>query len=475
MCSFLIYKKNKFNQELIKKCIDKLKLRGPDYTNIIEFGDYIFVHNLLHICGEITIQPFVYDNIVALFNGEIYNYKDFGNYKSDGCCLIPLYNQYGESFVTKLDGEFSIIIFDFNKQEILLSSDIFSTKPLWYSINNSINQTDILISSLPSTFNILDIKEYQKSRPNECIILDMNDFSLKKKINIYNFDLYQHKTNFDDWNNAFEQAILKRINNNKFKIGLCLSSGYDSGSIACVLEKYNIPFESYTMTANENIDILNQRISNKNDNYINYTYSISEKLYNKNKNSYQKNIENIIIDVTYGKYNLIDDWAGIGLYYLYTLSRKNNTFIFLSGTGGDEIFSDYGWKGENIKKCEPHKKKVDGGTFMGLFPEDLATIFPWFNFYTGLMEAFIAKEEYTGSLHGIENRYPFLDKNVVQEFLWLSVELKNNNYKSPLYNYMKINNYPFKENEKIGFKAKVTTDNISNNNKKLCYINLIKK
>ena len=91
---------------------------------------------------------------------------------------------------------------------------------------------------------------------------------------------------------------------------------------------------------------------------------------------------------------------------------------------------------------------------MGLFPEDLTTIFPWFNFYTGLMEAFIAKEEYTGSLHGIENRYPFLDKNVVQEFLWLTAELKNNNYKSPLYNYMKIHNYPFKENEKIGFKAK---------------------
>lgn len=472
MCSFLIYKKNKFNEELIKKCIEKLKLRGPDFTNIIEYGEYIFVHNLLHICGEITIQPFVDDNIIALFNGEIYNYKDFGEYKSDGCCLIPLYKEYGENFVTKLDGEFAIIIFDLNRQEILLSSDIFSTKPLWYSTN----QTDILISSLPSTFDILDIKDYKKSRPNECIIIDINNLSLKRTTSIYDFDLNQHKTDFNDWNIAFEKAILKRVNNNKFKIGLCLSSGYDSGSIACVLEKYNIPFESYTMTANENIDILNQRISNKNDNHINYTYSISDKLYNKNKISYQKNIENIIIDVTYGKYKLIDDWAGIGLYYLYTLSRKNNTFIFLSGTGGDEIFSDYGWKGENIKKCESHKKKVDGGTFMGLFPEDLTTIFPWFNFYTGLMEAFIAKEEYTGSLHGIENRYPFLDKNVVQEFLWLSFELKNNNYKSPLYNYMKINNYPFKENEKIGFKAKVTTDNIINKNKKiLCYNYLIKK
>ena len=257
MCSFLIYKKNKYNENDINKCIEKLKLRGPDKTNIIEVGDYIFVHNLLHVCGEITIQPFVDNNIVALFNGEIYNYKDFGDYKSDGYCLLPLYNQFGENFVKKLDGEFAIIIFDFNNNKIILSSDIFATKPLWYSIDN--NDNSILISSLPSTFNFLNIKNKIKSNPNECISFDMKTFEKNNKISVYDFDLTQHKNNFDDWNKAFENAILKRTQNDKFKIGLCLSSGYDSGSIACVLEKYNIPFESYTITATENLNILNKK------------------------------------------------------------------------------------------------------------------------------------------------------------------------------------------------------------------------
>ena len=114
---------------------------------------------------------------------------------------------------------------------------------------------------------------------------------------------------------------------------------------------------------------------------------------------------------------------------------------------------------------------------MGLFPDDLTNIFPWLNFYNGLMESFIAKEEYTGSLHAIENRYPFLDKYVVQEFLWLSAELKNIKYKSPLYNYMLINNYPFQENEKLGFKAKLIktqNDNIVNEIKNDNIINEIK-
>jgi len=33
------------------------------------------------------------------------------------------------------------------------------------------------------------------------------------------------------------------------------------------------------------------------------------------------------------------------------------------------------------------------------------------------MESYLAKEEYVGGAYGIESRYPFLDKKVVQEFL----------------------------------------------------------
>jgi hypothetical protein len=47
--------------------------------------------------------------------------------------------------------------------------------------------------------------------------------------------------------------------------------------------------------------------------------------------------------------------------------------------------------------------------------------------------------------------YPFLDKNVVQEFLWLDNSLKNKYYKSVLHYYLTINNFPFGTNEKFGF------------------------
>jgi hypothetical protein len=60
------------------------------------------------------------------------------------------------------------------------------------------------------------------------------------------------------------------------------------------------------------------------------------------------------------------------------------------------------------------------------------------------------KEECIAGSLGIETRYPFLDRKVVQEYLNLSPDLKNQAYKSPLKNYLFKNSYPFSE-EKIGF------------------------
>jgi asparagine synthetase B (glutamine-hydrolysing) len=68
---------------------------------------------------------------------------------------------------------------------------------------------------------------------------------------------------------------------------------------------------------------------------------------------------------------------------------------------------------------------------------------------------YISKEEHVAGMYGIETRYPFLDKDVVQEFLNLKCELKNKNYKSVLHEYLTKNNFPFLVNRKIGFQANV--------------------
>ena len=64
----------------------------------------------------------------------------------------------------------------------------------------------------------------------------------------------------------FENAIIKRTNHLQHPIFICLSSGYDSGAIACSLQKLNVPFDSYTIKAAENLKILRERMQYHTDN-----------------------------------------------------------------------------------------------------------------------------------------------------------------------------------------------------------------
>ena len=96
MCS--IYCSN-VKQENYDKINFYLKFRGPDYTNVIEHNGYTILHNLLSMTGDFTTQPFVSEDIVCLYNGEIYNFETFGDYKSDRECLIPLYREHGDKFI----------------------------------------------------------------------------------------------------------------------------------------------------------------------------------------------------------------------------------------------------------------------------------------------------------------------------------------------------------------------------------------
>lgn len=441
MCSFIFTNKEISDVDYVNFFN---KFRGPDNTNVFVKNGYSFLHNLLSITGEFKTQPFVQDNIICLYNGEIYNYKEFGDYNSDGECLIPLYIKDGYDFIKKLDGEFAITLVDFNKDIVIISTDTFKTKPIFYSLTDG-----IATSSYSDPLKKLGYANILKMDPNTTLIIDLKTRTLLEKRLVHNFDVSnQNKDTFEDWVSAFEKSIKKRTNGIREKIFIGLSGGYDSGAICCELLNQNVKFKSYTVIGTENSNILNQRFSllnnneqqslTKNTDEINVAYN------------YIKNNTETFKFVTYSNssdYNeywlsLIDDNGAKHLSHVCSNAIKDGKKILLSGQGADEIFSDYGFGGI---------KKYNHSNFGGLFPEDLKSVFPWPSFFNSSMESYLAKEEYVAGSYGIESRYPFLDLEVVQEFLWLKPELKNSHYKSVLYYYLKKYNFPFTENEKIGF------------------------
>ena len=402
MCGFLVYKHHGNNFYIQK--------RGQDFTSEVKRNGFTFVHNLLHITGEFTSQPYTEGNIVCLYNGEIYNHK---YYRSDGENLIPLYKKYGVEFPKYLDGEWAIALYDFSNKLALFATDLFATKPIWRNgLECASYESGVGGSKIPAnTIQVVHFDGREEFR------------------SIYQWDLHQYKENYDDWIMAFEKAVKKRAIKGCF---LGLSSGYDSGAIACELLKQKIDFRAYIIQGFEDREVLKQRMRLIPD----YEYFGSAEDFRQEQDWINTNVEDFKYKIPQ---SLKRDSASLGLSKICAVAHDEGKKVYLSGQGGDEIIADYALK--------PHLS-----TFKGVFPKKL---FLWNNFYDGCQYSYLGKEEYVAGSHAIETRYPFLDKDVVQEFLWLTPELKNKHYKAPIHEYLQKNNFPNSFSKKVGLRIRL--------------------
>lgn len=443
MCSIFTTNK-KISDELLHDHL--LERRGPDQTNIVKKDNFIFVHYLLSMTGKHTIQPIIDDNIVCLFNGEIYNYLENKHYESDVFKIIEEYKNSEEKFIKNLDGEFAIVLFDFVKNVCYFSTDIFGIKPLFISVENQ----EFGISSYREPLIKTGFSDIFRCEPNSLYKLDLLNYSFHKVSEVYSFDLNQYKDHFNDWNKAFLKSIEKRFKNTKYDIILPLSSGHDSGAIACAFDLLDIDYTSFSFIGDENIYILNSRINKKkekipfsNQTFIKHNLSDLERIEVKTIISNNCAFFSYGGDLDYKKHEHfgINDKGAHGLTYLlnFVKSINPNIRILASGQGGDEITTNL----QTYKFKNPNPE---------IFPENLSDVFPWDNFFYGSQSSYLSKEESISGGFGIEGRYPFLDKQVVQEYLWLTSHLKNKYYKSPITNFMIENNYPVSIGNPKNFK-----------------------
>lgn len=425
-----------------------MSLRGPDFTKTHSIRGCFFCHNLLSMRGNYVSQPYVSDSedVVVMFNGEIYNCPE--SYDSEAQYLHDLYKQKAHRCFEDLDGEYAIVIVDFQKQVLHVARDCFGTKPLFFGAKGD----QFGFASYRDALSVLGFDEISILKPNRAVEYALDHRKIVER-EIYSFNLAQHKSDMSDWFAAFDKAVAKRVRHMRGKAFVGLSSGYDSGAIAASLISQNKDFISITVEGREDAQVVEERLSAVRASG-NQAITIPDTELNvaELRNWIGANVEDqpyfIINDagerVEIGK-SVHKDKAALILAGVCARAKDEGALVYLSGSGADEIISDYGFAGN---------KFFAHSNFGGKFPTNLLGLFPWASFFGSTQAAYLAKEEMVAGSFGMEARYPYLDVAVVQEFLSLKPEIKNSVYKSVISNYLKERQFPVKENVKIGFGFK---------------------
>lgn len=458
MCSFIFFRsKNPITEKQLRQANRFSQSRGPDRTNTRTLSDshgwhVTMLHNLLDISGTTSAQPTYLETcetkLHLLFNGEIYNYRDFGSFHCDTECILPTWRQMDKNCSHQLDGEFAILIYDENRGRVFVLADTFLTKPIYFGIDKTNGAFGI--ATCASSLKELGLSEIEMFRANSLTEFQFTEQSTVLGITspVFNFSVEQNEQSYDAWNHAFLHSISKRARHGKHTAAVALSSGYDSGAICLALNLLDINYDSFSILSGENTNILNERISLNRHASCQRSF-VSDGLTQIDIVRIQEEIKESVEPFTYVHEDmpgvtssLQSDGGAIGGYFLAGWARNEQRLVNISGAGADEIVSDYGWNG---KKFYHHSE------FGGKFPNQLEGFFPWKKFYNDTQRSYLFKEEYILGRWGIEGRYPFLDRTLVQSFLSLSPELKNKSYKAPIENFLKIHGYPYEAAQKRGF------------------------
>ena len=442
MCGIYIYpetvKKNVTTEESVKK-------RGPDGYNTLTRGGYVFNHALLSLTGDYTLQPGNHEDFTILFNGEIYNYKALGDFSSELQCLSSLYEELYLDLPRELDGEYVVVIFDWARAELVIFSDVFGTKPMFVNLL----ENGVELASVPSVNQRYGGEFSCDIPPNSVTVINLKSNKIKLRFNHHFFNLSQTIDNFDSWNEAFLSAIKKRLpatrpEREQEALFIGLSSGYDSGCIAAALKHLNTRFTAYTVM-NPAIweDIFKRsRLLTDDINHILLSDHRRSKIVFEEPEDFPLTIYSL--DGTYKERgsSTITDSGARGLAHICSQAKLLQHRVYFSGSGADEIYSDYGFKG---------KKIFSHSNFGGLFKESLQSYFPWPSFYCSTMRAYLMKEELVAGSFGIEGRYPFLDVELTQRWLSIKATLKNSKYKAAIAQFLDRCNFHYVPDEKLGF------------------------
>jgi asparagine synthase (glutamine-hydrolysing) len=273
----------------LQRMIDALVHRGPDGEGTWIDQPVFFGHRRLSIVDLASgAQPMTTldDRLVITFNGEIYNHAEirkeleqrgyrFKTDHSDTEVLLYGYREWGPALLDKLNGMWSFAIYDRTKGELFLTRDRFAKKPLFYY---SDNESFVFASELtalrlhPMVPRALDqealkklfaygfipapktlLQNVRKLPAGHWMKVSVRDLRLEIR-RYWDFELEPFETVPRNPEREWGAELVQRLNEAVRRrlqadvpVGVFLSGGIDSTTIATLASKYHPSIETFSI------------------------------------------------------------------------------------------------------------------------------------------------------------------------------------------------------------------------------------
>ena len=325
-----------------------------------------------------------------------------------------------KELLNTLNGDYSIYI-NTHRYHVI-ATDVWKTKQVFVAVDPD---GTFWFCSMPDMIRNQKRHAYPLGA-NTMLVLDKNNGAVQKHT-IKKWNLSQKDTSHTKVFDALEESVRIRFDEQSITT---LSSGYDSGVISCAVAKLGHSDFSVSFANTEDKTVLAKRIQSHKGKILLEDGQMD--------GQERKDLESIYVQ------NEIFSEAGEAVARVCKYMNKINKSNILSGNGGDEMYSDYGYVGQQMGP---------NSLFGGLFPQRLEVAWPWHE-YLNRQSQLVSRLDIITGYYGIQHKEPLLDVNLVQAWLNTTQALKNKRYKNWMYEYMRENNYPLAIDSKIGFAGK---------------------
>jgi len=342
--------------------------RGPDDEGIFADGSAGLGIRRLSIIDLVTGGQPIHNedgSIWTVTNGEIYNCKTLradmerrGHTfytRSDVEVVLHLYEEYGEDFVSRLNGMFGIALWDSTRRMLLLARDQIGVKPLHYAVENGVllfgsELKSMLAGGMSRDIDAHALSDYlsynyvpapatifrqaRKLEPGHVLIAADGTVRIKQYWDLPTDadrpGLHSEAEYCEMIRESLKRSIRMQLMSD-VPIGIFLSGGIDSSAlVALCSEVASEPIRTFTIDFGEKSfsEVEKARIVSRRYNTIHREFTVRMRP----------------MEIVPRLAELFDepfaDSSAIPTYYLSRMAREDVT-VALGGDGGDELFAGY--------------------------------------------------------------------------------------------------------------------------------------